>query len=194
MTLPSFSSVLSRATSEAGLRFKSACKIALLFHHRFWETDPKPIFRGYSQPDSSAIGALYYPIYGLNGTDRPGAIIHYRGGDWSDRFVSLPDEVYADMVLEATISLHGEQARELYTGVYEKLCWLEDEFSATSWTRPDIMQHTLYILSYHTTEHNTIFIGEHTAPTHAWVSSLLYSAVRGTVQLLLELGMVDEAK
>ncbi|KAA8645124.1 hypothetical protein EYZ11_007305 [Aspergillus tanneri] len=193
MDLPPFSSVLSRAISEAGLRFKSACKVALLFSERFWEKGPRPIFGGYSTPPNAAVGALYYPVYGLN-ESRPGLIMHYRGGDWSDRFVSFSDEEYVQTVLDAVVSLHGEQARELYTGVYEKLCWLQDEHTATAWCRPDIQQHRLYIPAYHRMEHNTIFIGEHTAPTHAWVSSSLHSAVRGSVQLLLEMGLIEEAK
>lgn len=193
MDLPQFSSVLSRAISEAGLRFKSACKVSLLFSERFWEKGERPIFGGYSMPSSAPVGALYYPVYGIN-ESRPGLITHYRGGDWSDRFVSLSDAEHVEMVLDATASLHGEQARELYTGDYVRLCWLQDEHTATSWCRPDVEQHRLYIPAYHRTEHNTIFIGEHTAPTHAWISSSLHSAVRGSVQLLLELGMIDEAK
>ncbi|KAF4965649.1 hypothetical protein FSARC_6586 [Fusarium sarcochroum] len=193
MDLPSFSSVLGRAISEAGLRFKSACKVSLLFSERFWEKGERPIFGGYSIPSSRPIGALYYPVYGVN-QSRPGLITHYRGGDWSDRFVSFSDEEHVQTVLDAIVSLHGEQARDLYTGDYERLCWLQDEHTATSWCRPDIEQHKLYIPSYHRTEHNTIFIGEHTAPTQAWISSAIYSAARGTIQLLLELGMVDEAK
>ncbi|KAJ4359611.1 uncharacterized protein N0V89_000166 [Didymosphaeria variabile] len=194
MDLPTFSSVLGRAISEPGLRFKSACKVALLFRERFWEQDERPIFGGYSQPRSAAVGALYYPVYGLNETGRPGAIIHYRGGDWSDRFASFSDEQHVELVLDAIVSLHGEQARELYTGQYERLCWLQDEHTATAWCRPDVEQHALYIPAYHVTEHNTIFIGEHTAPTHAWVSSSLHSSVRGAIQLLLEIGMAEEAK
>ncbi|KAL4891209.1 hypothetical protein BDV59DRAFT_194423 [Aspergillus ambiguus] len=190
MDLPKFSSVLDRAISEAGLRFKSACKVALLFSERFWEKGERPIFGGKSTPPSDAIGALYYPVYGLN-ESRPGLIMHYRGGDWSDRFVSFSDEEYVQTVLDAIVDLHGEQARELYTGHYERLCWLQDEHTATSWCRPDVEQHRLYIPAYHRTEHNTIFIGEHTAPTHAWVSSSLHSAVRGGVQLLLDLGLLD---
>ncbi|KAF4459781.1 L-amino-acid oxidase [Fusarium albosuccineum] len=193
MDLPSFSSVLGRAISEAGLRFKSACKVSLLFSERFWEKGKRPIFGGYSMPESRPIGALYYPVYGLN-ESRPGLITHYRGGDWSDRYVSFSEEEHVQTVLDAIVSLHGEQARDLYTGDYERLCWLEDEHTATSWCRPDIEQHKLYIPAYHQTEHNTIFIGEHTAPTQAWISSAIYSAARGTVQLLLELGMIDEAK
>lgn len=193
MDLPKFSSVLDRAMGETGLRFKSACKVSLLFKERFWEKGERPIFGGYSMPESLGIGALYYPSYGLN-ESRPGLITHYRGGDWSDRFVSMSDEQHTQLVLDAVVSLHGEQARELYTGDFVRLCWLQDEHSATSWCRPDVEQHKLYIPAYHRTEHNTIFIGEHTAPTHAWISSSLHSAVRGSIQLLLELGMVEEAK
>ncbi|KAI5357016.1 putative amine oxidase, FAD/NAD(P)-binding domain superfamily [Septoria linicola] len=194
MSLPTYSSVLGRAISEAGLRFKSACKVSVLFSERFWEKGERPIFGGYSQPESAAVGALYYPVYGLNETGRPGLITHYRGGDWSDRFVALTDQQHVDLVLDAIVSLHGEEVRELYTGDYARLCWLQDEHTATSWTRPDVEQHKLYIPAYHKTEHHTIFVGEHTAPTHAWISSSLHSAARGTVQLLLELGMVEEAK
>ena len=39
-----------------------------------------------------------------------------------------------------------------------------------------------------------IFVGEHTSYTHAWIASALESGIRGSVQLLLELGLVDEAK
>lgn len=39
-----------------------------------------------------------------------------------------------------------------------------------------------------------IFVGEHTSYTHAWIASALESGVRGSVQLMLELGLVDEAK
>ncbi|KAL4867887.1 hypothetical protein BDV12DRAFT_209485 [Aspergillus spectabilis] len=194
MDLPSFSSTLNRAISEAGLRFRSACKVALLFESRFWEKGPRPIFGGYSKPPSDPVGALYYPVYGHNETSRPGLIMHYRGGDWSDRFVSFSDEEHVQTVLDAIVSLHGEEARDLYTGDYERLCWLQDEHTATAWCRPDVEQHQLYIPAYHVTEHSTIFIGEHTAPTHAWVSSSLQSSVRGAVQLLLELGLVEEAK
>jgi hypothetical protein len=37
-------------------------------------------------------------------------------------------------------------------------------------------------------------VGEHTSYTHAWIFSALESAVRGTTQLLLDMGLVDEAK
>lgn len=39
-----------------------------------------------------------------------------------------------------------------------------------------------------------ISVGEHTSVNHAWIFSALESATRGVVQLLLEDGLVDEAK
>lgn len=51
-----------------------------------------------------------------------------------------------------------------------------------------------YMSAYYNTEYNTIFVGEHTAITHAWIFSALDSATRGVTQLLLELGLVDEAQ
>lgn len=39
-----------------------------------------------------------------------------------------------------------------------------------------------------------IFVGEHTSVTQSWVAPAIESGIRGAVQLLLELGLVDEAK
>lgn len=193
MQLPQFSSVPSRAIGESGFRFKSAWKVSLLFSERFWEKGGKPIFGGYSTPPNVAVGALYYPAYGLN-ESRPGLIIHYRGASWAEEFISMPEDEHVQLVLDAIVSLHGEQARQYYTGDYERLCWLEDEHIGTAWARPDVAQHTLYIPAYHGMERITVFVGEHTAPTNAWASSAIYSVVRCAVQALLEMGRVDEAK
>ncbi|KAF3797737.1 hypothetical protein GCG54_00014637 [Colletotrichum gloeosporioides] len=123
-------------------------------------------YKDYDYTSMAAVGALYYPVYGLNESG-PSPITHYRGGDWSDRFVSFTEEEDVGLVLDVIVSLHGEKARELYTGDYARLCWLEDEHTVTSWCRPDVEQHKLCIPSYHRTEHSTNFIGGHTAPTHA---------------------------
>ncbi|KAJ0304495.1 hypothetical protein COL516b_005850 [Colletotrichum fioriniae] len=109
MDLPQSSSVLGRAISEAGLLFKSACKVSLLFSETSWEKSERPIFGGYSRPEDKAAGALYYPVYGLN-QSRPGLITHYRGGDWSDRFASFTEEEHVGLVLDLITSLHGEEA------------------------------------------------------------------------------------
>ncbi|OJJ29962.1 hypothetical protein ASPWEDRAFT_121674 [Aspergillus wentii DTO 134E9] len=193
MDLPKFSSALDRATSAGGLRFGPACKVALLFSERFWEKGERPIFGGYSETVDPAVAALHYPVYGWN-QSRPGIIFSYQDELYGDILVSLSDEEHVQTVLDSAVDLHGEQARDLYTGHYERLCWLQDEHTATAWCHPDVGQHKLYIPAFHRTEYNTIFIGEHTAVTHDWLSSGILSAVRGSIQLLLELGLVDEAK
>lgn len=69
----------------------------------------------------------------------------------------------------------------------------KDEHQAGAWA-PFLSQQKLDLPAYHSTEFNTIFVGEHNSCTHAWKFSALVSAVRGRTQLLLELGLVDEAR
>ncbi|KAL3292263.1 L-amino-acid oxidase [Colletotrichum asianum] len=88
--------------------------------------------KDYDYTSMAAVGALYYPVYGLNESG-PGLITHYRGGEWSNRFVSFTEEEH-----------------DLYRRAHGSDSCLE--------------------------------------------SSSLYSSVRGSFQLLLELGKVHEAK
>jgi monoamine oxidase len=98
------------------------------------------------------------------------------------------------MVQRAMIEVHGEVAAEQWTGAYERQCWEFDEHQAGAWASPFVGQQDLFLPAYYKTEHQSIFIGEHTSYTHAWIFSALDSAVRGTSQLLLDMGLVDEAK
>jgi monoamine oxidase len=92
------------------------------------------------------------------------------------------------------IEIHGPIAAEQYTGAYDRKCWQNDEFQAGAWASPTALQQDLYLPAYFQTEKHTVFVGEHTSYTHAWIFSALESAVRGTTQLLLDMGLVDEAK
>lgn len=69
-----------------------------------------------------------------------------------------------------------------------------DENIGAGWADPHAGQHELFIPEYFKTVNGTVFVGEHTSYTHAWIASALESAIRGSVQLCLELGLVDEAK
>jgi monoamine oxidase len=69
-----------------------------------------------------------------------------------------------------------------------------DPFEMGAWCGPLAGQQALYLPAYFQTEFKTVFVGEHTSYTHAWIWSALESAVRGTTQLLLDMGLVDEAK
>lgn len=175
--------------------YTAVCKVALQFETRFWEHYEQPIFGGCSTTtDIPGIGSICYPSYKLNATGRGVMLASYSDGDFGLRFSSLTDEEHVQYVLNAMIEIHGPAARKQYTGRYNRRCWLLDPLETASWASPSIGMHKLYIPAYFKTENNMIFIGEHTSYTHAWISSALESGIRGSVQLLLELGLVDEAK
>jgi monoamine oxidase len=140
------------------------------------------------------VGSVCYPAYNINGTG-PGVILaSYQSGTTSRSVAALSEEDHVGLVQRAMVEVHGQVAAEQYTGNFDRQCWEIDEHQAGAWASPLIGQQELYLPAYYNTEFNTIFVGEHTSYTHAWIFSALDSAVRGTTQLLLELGLVDEAK
>lgn len=191
LRLPAFSSVLGRAINRLG--YLNACKVAIQFRTRFWEHLNPPIIGGCTTTDLPLIQRYCYPSYNLNGTG-PGVLLaSYNSASDADRSVSWTDDEHIEHVLEAMEEIHGPVVREQYMRA-ERKCWGLDGFEAGAWASPYIGQHKLYIPSYFLVENNIIFVGEHTSYTHAWIASALESAVRGTVQLFLEWGLVDEAK
>ncbi|KAI8239781.1 L-amino-acid oxidase [Colletotrichum sp. SAR 10_96] len=191
--LPSLPLTISNAIKE--LPYTSACKVALEFSERFWEHYENPIVGGCSTTsDIPGIGSTCYPSYNINGTGKATMLASYISGDWGHRWASVSEAEHVQYVLDAMVEIHGENTRELYTGNYNRRCWVLDPLESGSWVSPVAGQHQLYIPEYFKTYDNMIFIGEHTSYTHAWISSALESGIRGSVQLLLELGLVDEAK
>lgn len=191
--LPRFSSLLSRAIST--LNYDPACKMALLYKSRFWEhLDDNPIFGGCGAVDVPGVGSVCYPSYNLNGTG-PGVILaSYISGTPARSAAALTAEEHVSLIQRTMVEVHGEIAAEQFTGIYDRQCWEFDRHQAGAWADPLVGQQELYLPAYYQTEFKTIFIGEHTSYTHAWIFSALDSAVRGTTQLLLDLGLVDEAK
>lgn len=191
--LPAFSSLLSRAINT--LSYQQSCKVALHYKTRFWEHQAEnPIFGGCGSVDVPGIGSVCYPSYEVN-SSRPGVILaSYQSGTLARSLAALSDEDHVEMVQRAMVEAHGDVADEQWTGNYDRQCWEVDEHQAGAWASPTVGQQELFIPAYHKTEMNTIFVGEHTSITHAWIFSALESAVRGTTQLLLDIGLVDEAK
>ncbi|RPA95378.1 hypothetical protein L873DRAFT_1745322 [Choiromyces venosus 120613-1] len=190
--LPQFSSVMLRAIRR--LSYDSACKVALLFKTRFWEASSRPNFGGCTSTDIPLIMAFCYPSYQLNRTGPAVLLASYNYGDSATRSISMSETEHVNYALDAMAEIHGPTIYEQYAGKFARLCWLEDEHTSGAWTEPTVGQHELYLPEYFKMQLNTIFIGEHTSITHAWIASALESAVRGSVQLLLEMGLVDEAK
>ncbi|KAE8151442.1 hypothetical protein BDV25DRAFT_171468 [Aspergillus avenaceus] len=190
--LPRYSSLLSRAIST--MNYDQSCKMSLLFETRFWEHQENPIFGGCGSVDLPGIGSVCYPSFNINGTG-PGVVLaSYISGTPARSTAALSDEDHVALVLRSMTQIHGLIAAEQYTGIYDRQCWEVDEHQAGAWADPLVGQQELYLPAYYQTELKTIFMGEHTSYTHAWIFSALDSAVRGTTQLLLDLGLVDEAK
>ncbi|KAF3000329.1 hypothetical protein E8E14_000124 [Neopestalotiopsis sp. 37M] len=192
--LPTLPATISNAINE--MPFTAACKVALEFSTRFWEHYENPIYGGCStSTDIPGVGSVCYPSYNINGTGPATMLASYISGDqWGNRWVSVSEEEHVQYILDAMIEIHGDVAAEQYTGKYNRRCWMLDPYEKGSWASPKIGQHELYIPEYFKTYNNMIFVGEQTSYTHAWIASALESGVRGAIQLLLELGLVDEAK
>ena len=103
----------------------------------------------------------------------------YTDADFGLRFASLTEEEHVQYVLNAMIEIHGDVARNQYTGKYNRKCWVLDPLESASWASPSIGMHELYIPAYFKTENNVrnsakstvavqltleqmIFVGEHT--------------------------------
>lgn len=190
--LPSFSNLLSRAISR--VNYSQACKVALHYKTRFWEHLQRPINGGCGSTNIAGIGSVCYPSYKINSTG-PGVLLaSYSSGQIARSLGSLKEIDHVGYTQRAMVEIHGKVAAEQFTGNYDRICWENNEFQSGAWADPTVGQHELYIPAYYRTEFNTVFVGEHTSYTHAWIFSALESAVRGSAQLLLDLGLVDEAK
>ncbi|KAJ9622609.1 hypothetical protein H2203_006257 [Taxawa tesnikishii (nom. ined.)] len=190
--LPAYSSLLSRAIST--LNYEQSCKVALHYKTRFWEHLDRPIIGGCGSSNIPGIGSICYPSYHLNSSG-PGVILaSYSSGTPARSLGALTETQHVALVQRAMIETHGSIAQEEFTGAYDRICWENNEFQAGAWCSPMVGQQELYLPAYFRTEMNTVFVGEHTSFTHAWIWSALESAVRGTTQLLLDMGLVDEAK
>lgn len=191
--LPAYSSLLSRAINR--LQYDPACKVALHYKTRFWEHLEHPILGGCGSGGGiPGISSVCYPGYKVNSTG-PGVILgSYISSVVAKSLDSLPEIEHVAMVQRAMIEIHGDIAREQFTGAYDRKCWDTDQYQAGAWAAPTANQQQLYLPAYFQTEMHSVFVGEHTSYTHAWIFSALESAVRGTTQLLLDMGLVDEAK
>ena len=130
-------------------------KVALQFSTRFWEHYPEPIYGGCSTTtDIPGIGSVCYPSYKINATGPGVMLASYTSADFGIRFASWPELEHVQYVLNAMIEIHGEVAREQYTGRYNRKCWALDQLESGSWASPSIGMHKLYIPTYFETHNN----------------------------------------
>lgn len=190
--LPAYSSLMQRAIDR--YNFANAAKVVIQYETRFWEHLEYPIYGGCGSVTYPLIGQICYPPFNINSTG-PGVLLaSYISGSDADTACAMSDEEHLAYVQAAVTEIHGSVAEDNWTGNWDRQCWKWDENHAGSWASPLVPQQQLYIPAFWRTEFNTVFIGEHTSYTHAWIFSALESAARGTVQMMLDLGLVDEAK
>ncbi|KAJ6786713.1 hypothetical protein PWT90_08285 [Aphanocladium album] len=189
---------VTMANAIENLIYDTCCKVALEYSERFWEKYENPIVGGCStQTDIPGIAFVCYPSYNLNGTGPATILASYLEGSVDHeigRMSTMSDEEHAMYALDAMTEIHGEETRALYTGKFARKCWNLDPLTAGAWANPSAGQHELYIPEYFKVHKNLIFVGEHTSYTHGWIAPALDSGIRGAVQMLLELGLVEEAK
>ncbi|CVL06289.1 L-amino-acid oxidase [Fusarium mangiferae] len=190
--MPRYSSLLKRAIDRT--LFANACKVAVQFKTRFWERLDRPIFGGCTRITSPQLGQVCYPSWHINSTG-PGTMMASYLSDYEATVAcAMSEEEHLAYIKNALIELHGDVVEENWVGTYKRHCWEKDEHHAGAFTMQIFAQQHLYLPAFYQTEFNTVFIGEAATFTHTWIFSALESAVRGSVQLLLDLGLVDEAK
>lgn len=176
------------------MNYQGSCKVALHYKTRFWEKLSPPIIGGCGAVDVYGVGSVCYPAYQINSSG-PGVLLgSYTSGTPCRTMTSLSEADHVALIQRTMVEIHGQVAADEFTGLYERQLWEIDEHHAGAWADPLVGQQDLFLPAYYNTEKKTIFVGEHTSYTHAWIFSALDSAVRGTTQLLLDLGLVDEAK
>ncbi|KAK4207126.1 flavin-containing amine oxidoreductase-domain containing protein [Rhypophila decipiens] len=170
-------------------------------------------YPSYNLPSNATTNSTFFHSKAKGPGQGPAAMLasYVSTNDFADTWDSVPEAEHVEYVLNAIAEVHGEElVREQYTGKYSRVCWGLDPLEAGSWASPAVGMHELFIPEYFKTVKflgnrsdnsgagedgsGLIFVGEHTSYTHGWISSALESGIRGSVQVLLELGLVDEAK
>ncbi|KAH7179885.1 uncharacterized protein B0J16DRAFT_291468 [Fusarium flagelliforme] len=190
--LPRYSSLLKRAIDRT--LFANACKVAVQFKTRFWEHLDQPIIGGCTRLTNPQLGQVCYPSWQINATGPGTMMASYLSDYEATAACAMSEEEHMAYIKNALIEVHGDVVEENWTGNWKRQCWEQEEHHAGAFTMQIFGQQHLYLPAFYQTEFNTVFIGEAATFTHTWIFSALESAVRGSVQLLLDMGLVDEAK
>lgn len=90
----------------------------------------------------------------LNSTGPASILASYVQNEWGLRYASFSEKDHVQYVLDAMTEIHGESTRKLYTGNYNRRCWILDPLESGSWAAPTAGQHQLYIPEYFKTHSN----------------------------------------
>jgi Flavin containing amine oxidoreductase len=128
----------------------------------------------------------------------------YTSGDSGLRWVSTPEDVHVQYVVDSMAEIHGDVVYQEYTGNFNRRCWVLDEYETISWAEASAGMRKAYLPAFFRTEQGVILSGEGTSYTSSWskfppslsqsgnasycriiVASALEAGVRASVQLLL---------
>lgn len=130
--------------------YASACKVALEYRTRFWEKFSNPIYGSCStSTDIPGIGSVCYPSSNINGSGPASLLASYEiGRPYGSEWAGIPEEQHVQYVIDAMVDIHGEVAREEFTGKWKRKCWSLDEFSNGGWASPAVGNHETYLPSF----------------------------------------------
>lgn len=142
MRLPQLSYGITNAISS--FPYSTACKVALEYRTRFWEHFERPIYGSCSSStDIPGIGSICYPSYNINGSGPASLLASY---EFSVDWTSVDEAQHVQYVVDAMVEIHGEVAREEYTGKFNRKCWSLDEFAGGGgWASPAVGNHEAYL-------------------------------------------------
>ncbi|KAJ3585129.1 hypothetical protein NHX12_013851 [Muraenolepis orangiensis] len=141
----------------------SSTKIILTFSWRFWEDDG--IKGGKSITDRPS-RFIYYPSHSFPENPHIGVLLaSYTWSDDSLLFLGMGDEKLTEVALRDLVLIHGDQVRDLCTGVEVKK-WSSDPYSLGAYALFNPYQHTDFTTELFQSEGRVHFAGEHTGFTH----------------------------
>ncbi|XP_041841771.1 L-amino-acid oxidase-like [Melanotaenia boesemani] len=168
---------LSTKKMEAlrSVHYGSSTKIILTFSEKFWEKDG---IRGGKSITDRPSRFIYYPSHSFPDKHNIGVLLaSYTWAEDSDLFLALSDEDLKQVVLKDLALIHGDQVRNLLTGVKVKK-WSLDPYSMGAFALFSPYQHQQYAAELFRNEGRVHFAGEHTAFPHAWIETAMKSAIR----------------
>ncbi|KAJ3584978.1 hypothetical protein NHX12_013701 [Muraenolepis orangiensis] len=123
----------------SSVHYDSATKIILTFKRRFWEDEG--IKGGKSITDRPS-RFIYYPSHSFPENPDIGVLLaSYTWSDDSLLFLGLGDEELKEVALRDLVLIHGDQVRDLCTGVVVKK-WSSDPYSLGAYAIFTPYQHT----------------------------------------------------